>query len=159
MRTFFLLFCFLFSSLSSSEKPKHLLAWGGGVFEIVRCNRHQTAVFQVEYRPPLVWYTVRPSLGFFLTYKGSTYLYGGFGLEWILKKRFLFSPNFAVGWYRSGGGKDLGYPLEFRSGVEGAFILKNQTRLGAQFYHISNASIGHKNPGEESLVFLISVPL
>ncbi len=152
------LFLFLFSSLTAAEIP-HLLSFGGGIFEVVRSNRHQTAVFQVEYRPPLVWYTVRPSAGLMITWKGSTYLYGGFGLEWIIKDRFLFSPNFAIGWYNAGGGKNLGYPMEFRSGVEGAIILRNQMRMGAQFHHISNASIGYKNPGEESLIFFIAQPL
>lgn len=153
-----LFFLFLTSFLYASEVP-HLLSFGGGIFEVVRSNSHQTAVFQVEYRPPVVWYTVRPSAGFMLTLKGSTYLYGGFGFEWIIKDRFLFSPNFAVGWYNAGGGKNLGYPLEFRSGVEGAVVFKNQMRVGAQFHHISNASIGHKNPGEESLIFFIAHPL
>lgn len=156
MRTlpFFLLF-----SSALFAKEVHLLSFGGGIFEVVRWNRHHTATFQVEYRPPLVYHTIRPTLGFMMTIKGSTYLYTGFGLEWILKNRFLFSPNFALGWYRAGGGKDLHFPLEFRSGVEGAFIFQNKMRIGAQFYHISNASLGRKNPGEESLLFFIATPL
>ncbi len=113
----------------------------------------------MEYKPSFEWYTFRPLIGFMFTINGSTYLYAGGGFEWIGKNRFVFSPNFAAGWYRKGGGKDLHFPLEFRSGVELAWQFRSFTRVGAHFYHISNASLGKKNPGEESLVFFISIPI
>jgi len=147
-----------FASLQGKEKPD-LLSFGVGAFEVVRHNHNMTAEFRIEYKPSLEWYTIRPALGFMMTVKGSTYLYGGFGFDWVIKDRLLFSPNFAVGWYRAGGGKNLGFPLEFRSGVEMGWCLKNGTRLGALFYHLSNASLGSRNPGEESLEFFYSVPL
>ena len=149
---------FLFSSLLLAKEPS-LLTFGGGVFEIVRHNRHETGEFKVEYRPSSVWYTFRPTLGFLFTLNGSTYLYGGFGFEWILKRHLLFSPNFALGWYAPGGGKNLGFPLEFRSGVEMAWIFPNKNRFGAGFYHISNASLGNKNPGVECLDLFFSISI
>ncbi len=151
----FLCSCFF---LSAQESPSHL-SFRGGVFEIVRHNKHQTEEFGVEYRPSLNWYTLRPLMGFMFTVNGSTYLYGGVAFEWLAKKRVLFAPSFALGWYRPGGGKNLHFPLEFRSGFEMAWQFRSKARIGAQFYHISNASLGKKNPGEESLVFFISVPL
>ena len=46
--------------------------------------------------------------------------------------------------------RDLGYELEFRSGIEIGYVFCNKSRLGVHFYHISNASLGRKNPGEEA---------
>lgn len=136
-----------------------LISFGGGIYEVVRNNHNTTAEFRVEWRPSAVWHTIRPTLGFMMTVRGSTYLYLGFGFDWILKKHFILSPNFAAGWYSKGGGKDLGFPLEFRSGIEMAWRFKNASRAGVHFYHLSNASMGWKNPGEESLVFFFSLPI
>ena len=152
-------FWFLFFPFFLWCRDPALLSFGAGVFEIVRHNRHETAEFRAEYKSSLNWYTVRPQIGFLLTIKGSTYLCGGFGLDWVIKDRLVFSPNFAAGWYRPGGGKDLGYALEFRSGVECAWQFKSKARLGLFFYHLSNASLGRKNPGEESLEVFFSIPI
>lgn len=154
---FFLISLFFLHVSVRAEEPS-LLSFGGGIFEVVRNNSNQTAEFRLEYKPGVSWYTLRPLVGFMMTIRGATYLYAGAGFDWVYKMLF-FSPNFAAGWYNKGGGKDLGYPLEFRSGVEGGFRFPNCSRIGAHFYHISNASIGHKNPGEESLVFFFAVPL
>ncbi len=160
IRSFFWFICIFLTpfSLRALDEPS-LLSFGGGVFEVSRNNHHKTATFQVEYRPGVIWYTVRPTLGLMMTIRGVTYLYGGFGLEWILKDRLVFSPNFAAGWYRPGGGKDLHYPLEFRSGIELAWRFRTYARVGIHYYHISNASLGRKNPGAESLVLFFAIPL
>lgn len=97
------------------------------------------------------------------TAEGSHFIYGGFGFEWFIKNRFFFSPNFALGYYGKGGGKDLGFEIEFRSGVEVGVRFSNRSRLGVHFYHMSNArKLFHwsrKNPGEESLVLFFSFPI
>jgi len=54
---------------------------------------------------------------------------------------------------------ELGFPLEYRSSAELSYRLKNKSRFGAMFYHISNSSLGFKNPGTECLVFFYSVSL
>lgn len=151
-------FFFLFSSLSFAQEPD-LISLGAGVFEIVRHNKNMTADFRIEYESHLSWHKIRPIVGLMGTAKGSSYLYAGFGIDWIIKDRLVFSPNFAAGWYRAGGGKDLGFPLEFRSGIVLAWRFKNASRIGAHFYHISNASLGYKNPGEESLDFFFAIPI
>jgi hypothetical protein len=43
--------------------------------------------------------------------------------------------------------------------MEIAYEFKWKSRVGAQFYHISNASLAHKNPGAESLIFYYAIPL
>ena len=70
----------------------------------------------------------------------------------------MLTPNFAVGVYGNGDGKDLGYAVEFRSGVELAYRFDNYARLGLSFTHISNAGLDERNPGVESLVVMYSIP-
>ena len=63
------------------------------------------------------------------------------------------TPSFAPGYYNYGDGKDLGSALEFKSEVQLSFDLGNSTELGMSYNHISNASLGDKNPGANSYMF------
>ena len=63
------------------------------------------------------------------------------------------TPSFTPGFYKEGEGKDLGHPLEFKSEVQLSFDLSKNTNLGMSYNHISNASLGDKNPGANSYVF------
>ena len=90
-----------------------------------------------------------PITGGFLTEKNAFYLYTGIQAEYELG--FLtITPSFAPGYYNDGDGKDLGYPLEFKSEVQMSFDLNDSTHLGMSYNHISNASLGTKNPGANS---------
>ena len=66
---------------------------------------------------------------------------------------FKITPSFAPGYYNYGDGKDLGYPLEFKSEVQISLDLSKSTQLGMSYNHISNASLGTKNPGANSNMF------
>ena len=93
-----------------------------------------------------------PITGGFMTEKNAFYLYTGVQAEYelgILK----ITPSFAPGYYNYGDGKDLGYPLEFKSEVQMSLDLSDNTRLGMSYNHISNASLGTKNPGANSYMF------
>ena len=90
-----------------------------------------------------------PITGGFFTEKSAFYLYSGVQAEYELG--FLtITPSFAPGYYNTGGGKDLGYPLEFKSEVQMSFDLSDSSHLGISYNHISNASFGTKNPGANS---------
>ena len=90
-----------------------------------------------------------PISGGFLTEKSAFYLYTGVQADYELG--FLtITPSFAPGYYNTGGGKDLGYPLEFKSEVQMTFDLSDSSHLGMSYNHISNASLGTKNPGANS---------
>ena len=90
-----------------------------------------------------------PITGGFFTEKSAFYLYSGIQAEYELG--FLtITPSFAPGYYNYGSGKDLGYPLEFKSEVQMSFNLSDSSYLGMSYNHISNASIGSKNPGANS---------
>ena len=58
-------------------------------------------------------------------------------------------PSFAPGIYSQGNGKNLGYPLEFRTSFELGYQFDSGWRLTGQYYHISNATLGSINPGIE----------
>ena len=93
-----------------------------------------------------------PITGAFLTKKNAFYLYTGVQAEYELG--FLtITPSFAPGYYHEGNGKDLGYPLEFKSEVQMSFDLGDSSQMGMSYNHISNASIGSKNPGANSYMF------
>ena len=93
-----------------------------------------------------------PITGGFLSEKNAFYLYSGVQAEYNIG--FLtITPSFAPGYYNSGDGKDLGYPLEFKSEVQMSLNLSDNTQIGMSYNHISNASLGNKNPGANSYMF------
>ncbi len=154
-----LIVCFYVATplLFSEDKPA-LITVGGGLWDVQRSKR-RTGEFLIEYRSNLEWYYIRPMIGLIGNNRGGFYTYGVFNIDGVIAYRLVISPSFAVGFYQRGNSKKLGFPLEFRSGMEMSWQFKNHVRLGAIFYHISNASMGSRNPGTESLVFLLSIPL
>ena len=90
-----------------------------------------------------------PITGGFLTENNAFYLYTGAQAEYDLGI-FTITPSFAPGYYSSGDGKDLGHSLEFKSEIQMSLDLSNSTQFGMSYNHISNASLGDKNPGANS---------
>tara|TARA_B100000586_G_scaffold198713_1_gene147070 strand:+ start:378 stop:881 length:504 start_codon:yes stop_codon:yes gene_type:complete len=93
-----------------------------------------------------------PITGGFLTEKNAFYLYTGVQAEYEMGP-FKITPSFTPGYYNYGDGKDLGYPLEFKSEMQISLDLSKKTQLGMSYNHISNASLGTKNPGANSYMF------
>ena len=90
-----------------------------------------------------------PITGGFLTEKNAFYLYTGAQAEYDLGF-ITITPSFAPGYYNSGDGKDLGHVLEFKSEIQMSLNLSDSTEFGMSYNHISNASLGDKNPGANS---------
>ena len=90
-----------------------------------------------------------PITGGFLTENNAYYLYTGAQAEYDLGV-FTITPSFAPGYYSSGDGKDLGHSLDFKSEVQMSLNLSDSTEFGMSYNHISNASLGDKNPGANS---------
>ncbi len=130
---------------------------GGGVFDVLR-SKYRTGEVKLEYQTAASWCWIHPIAGVLQNFKGSTYFYGGFAINIGLEK-FLVIPSLAAGYYHHGGGKDLGYPLEFRSAVMICYQRPSKMRIGIQFAHVSNAGLSHRNPGEESLSLVFGFPL
>ena len=135
------------------------LSVNGGYYDAFRKNQ-KAAQFGLEYRFDEIQYALRPMAGAFVTTKGSTYGYAGFNWDVaLLPQQVYLVPNFAVGAYSHGGGKDLGGVLEFRSGIELDYQFNNMQQVGVALNHISNAGIYSRNPGEETIMGTYSVPI
>jgi len=90
-----------------------------------------------------------PITGGFITENSAVYVYTGAQAEYDLGL-FTITPSFAPGYYSSGNGKDLGHALEFKSEIQMSLNLSDSTQFGMSYNHISNASLGDKNPGANS---------
>ena len=92
---------------------------------------------------------ISPITGGFVTEKSAFYLYTGAQAEYDIGF-FRVTSSFAPGYYNYGDGKDLGYPLEFKTEIQVSLDLSESTEFGMSYNHISNASLGTKNPGANS---------
>jgi hypothetical protein len=95
---------------------------------------------------------ISPITGGFVTENSAAYIYTGF--EWNVEIGGLtFTPSFAPGLYHKGDGKDLGHVLEFKSEIQFSYEVSENSKIGVSYNHVSNASIGSKNPGANSYIF------
>ena len=95
---------------------------------------------------------ISPITGGFVTENSAAYVYTG--IEWNVDMGSLFfTPSFAPGLYHEGNGKDLGHVLEFKSEVQLSYKTSDTMNLGLSYNHVSNASLGDKNPGANSYMF------
>ena len=115
---------------------------------------------------------IEPALGLTANEDGGTYAYLSFRLDAAetlaaltggdppppaAGRRWRLIGYTGVGHYRAGDdGRDLGGPVEFRSGLEVSRRLGPRTRLGLSFDHLSNAGLYDSNRGSESLVLVWS---
>ena len=93
-----------------------------------------------------------PITGAMITADNATYFYTGVQAQYKFGALNL-TPSFAPGYYNKGDGKDLGHALEFKSEVQLSLDLPKSTQLGFSYNHLSNASLGDKNPGANSYMF------
>tara|TARA_B110000971_G_C19829552_1_gene417316 strand:+ start:289 stop:810 length:522 start_codon:yes stop_codon:yes gene_type:complete len=94
-----------------------------------------------------------PISGGFITENSAAYLYTGIEWNYTISDKMKFTPSFAPGVYHEGNGKDLGHALEFKTEVQASYSFSENTSLGMSYNHISNASLGDKNPGANSYMF------
>ncbi|MEO5338225.1 MAG: acyloxyacyl hydrolase [Magnetospirillum sp. WYHS-4] len=148
------------ASASAAADDPDFLSLGGGYFDFNR-QKDPGAEFRLEYRsdykiPYIQW---KP----FVAGGGATSGHGfiGAGVLWdvYFGRRVVVTPSFAPHLYLGGDKQlDLGYPLEFRSQLEFAYRFDDRSRLGLAISHYSNASLGDKNPGTETLTVYYSLP-
>ena len=96
--------------------------------------------------------TISPITGAMVTADSAAYVYTGVQAQYKLGKIDV-TPSFTPGLYSQGDGKDLGHILEFKSEVQVSLNLFENSQLGMSYNHISNASLGDKNPGANSYMF------
>ena len=96
--------------------------------------------------------TLSPVTGFMVTADSATYAYTGVQAQYKMGKLNII-PSFTPGLYGEGNGKDLGHLIEFKSEVQLSLDIFSNSELGFSYNHISNASLGDKNPGANSYSF------
>ena len=150
------LISFSFLSLANSEDKKSNdteLNFFTGMFDFSD-DTQAAGVFGLQHQNDDLFRNsflgkLSPITGGFLTEKNAFYFYTGAQAEYDLGL-FTITPSFAPGYYNSGDGKDLGSALEFKSEIQMSLNLSDSTELGMSYNHISNASLGDKNPGANS---------
>ena len=93
-----------------------------------------------------------PITGALFTADNAGYFYTGVQAQYKIGNLNI-TPSFTPGLYHEGDGKDLGHLIEFKSEVQLSLDLSKNTELGFSYNHISNASLGDKNPGANSYMF------
>ena len=93
-----------------------------------------------------------PVTGGLVTADNASYFYTGVQAQYNLGKLNI-NPSFTPGLYFEGDGKDLGHVIEFKSEVQLSLDLPKSSQLGLSYNHLSNASLGDKNPGANSYMF------
>ena len=93
-----------------------------------------------------------PITGALITGDNAGYIYTGVQAQYKIGVLNII-PSFTPGLYHEGDGKDLGHMLEFKSEVQLSLDLSKTIELGFSYNHISNASLGDKNPGANSYMF------
>ena len=93
-----------------------------------------------------------PVTGVLITSDNAGYFYTGVQAQYKIGSINL-TPSFTPGLYHEGNGKDLGHILEFKSEVQLSLNIFQSSELGLSYNHISNASLGDKNPGANSYMF------
>ena len=149
--------CFLSFSSSADETSKGTeINVFTGMFDFSD-DKQKSGIFGLQHQNDDLFRKsflgrLSPITGGFITEKNAFYLYSGVQAEYELGP-LVITPSFAPGYYSYGDGKDLGHPLEFKSEVQVSLDLSESTQFGMSYNHISNASLGSKNPGANSYMF------
>jgi len=139
-----------------AEKTPAYVVIGGGVAGVV--DHEKTAFGTVEFQPAL---RVGPFGTWIAVQAGDQDYYMGTGvlLNWYVTEHVFITPSFGVCLYAEHNGTDLGYPVEFRSGIECGYDFKGAGRVSIGGWHLSNAGLGSDNPGTELVAIRYALPI
>ena len=146
----------LLNSFALSEERKSGLNFYTGVFDFSDDGK-RASLFGIEHQNEslyrdTIFGRISPVTGAMVTADNASYLYTGIEANYSLGALNI-TPSFTPGLYNQGDGKDLGHPLEFKSEVQLSLDLGQNTNFGMSYNHVSNASLGDKNPGANSYMF------
>ncbi len=140
-------------------KEPHIIAFNLGAYNVFRSD-YIHGIFEIEFYPRWKAWFFYPFAGAFVNTNSKACFFAGITIPILVKKHLLVRLSFAPGLYTaSDEKKDLGYILEFRSALKLAWIFNNNSRLGIQLAHISNAGLSEPNPGSEILVISYEIPI
>ena len=162
--TLFIIF-FLFTGSHTQARDSARFSVGVGVFNYMEDgsppHNDQSGMINLEvHSGGKMFNLIKPFVGFLGTNENAYYAYGGFGIDGYYgkKKKIVWTPSLACGYYKDGNEIKAGNPLEFYIGIDVFYRFKNNARLGVGIFHISNADSGKKNPGSETLVLKYQIP-
>ena len=149
-----------FSTLSLSEEQKigdgHEYNFFTGMFDFSDDGKRSALIGFQHQNENLNRDTflgnLSPITGFMITADSAGYIYTGVQAQYKVGALNVV-PSFTPGLYHEGDGKDLGHILEFKSELHLSLDLSKTSELGLSYNHISNASLGDKNPGANSYMF------
>ena len=159
-----LLYVFLFSillSITLSAEEKKLdnnteFSIYSGMFDFSDEGKKSTLIgFQhqnEELNRDTFLGNLSPITGALITADNASYVYTGVQAQYKIGVINL-TPSFTPGLYNSGNGKDLGHIVEFKSEIQLSLDLPKDSQFGFSYNHLSNASLGSKNPGANSYMF------
>ena len=154
---------FSFNPALSQEKKgdPSFVAVGAGFFDFNR-KKDDGPEVRLEYRSGQKFMdTIFKPFGA-VGYSPNDHAFFGGGLlvDVFFGRRYVLTPSFGPHIYSGGNSKlDLGHILEFRSQLEFSYRLDDRARIGVAVSHYSNAGLGSKNPGTESLMLYYNHPL
>ena len=153
LKTFIIFFVVITSSNADSGNK---LSFYTGMFDFSDDNK-KSNLFGIQhinenlYRESFLG-TLQPVSGAMITADNAGYIYTGFQVPYK-SGSMTFTPSFTPGLYSEGNGKDLGHVIEFKSEIQLTYELSSSSEFGFSYNHISNASLGDKNPGANSYMF------
>ena len=147
----FVIYSFLFMNMGSASADN--LNFYTGMFDFSDDGK-KSNLFGVQHinTEDSYFENLQPVTGAMITADNATYFYKGFQIQ-SGDGAFKFTPSFTPGLYFEGDGKDLGHVIEFKTELQISFEISSNSELGFSYNHISNASLGDKNPGANSYMF------
>jgi hypothetical protein len=156
LQFFFITFFSLFSLIVNSEENSSKFSVYSGMFDFSDVGKKSTLIGFQHQNEDLNRDTFlgnfSPITGALVTADSAAYIYTGVQANYKIGK-INFLPSFSPGLYSKGNGKDLGHVIEFKSELQISLDLFSDSQLGFSYNHLSNASLGTKNPGANSYMF------
>lgn len=155
----------LVSGGPAAAQESDVLLLGLGIYDFTDYD-DEAVEARIEYRSAFtpidkgpVLSRIRPLVGAMANNDGGAFVYGGLYGDFRLGDRLIVQPAVGAGAYNEGNSRDLGGVFQFHLGFTAAIRLDNDMQLGVTFAHISNASLHDSNPGVDSLLVTLGIPI
>ena len=148
----------LLISSSPAARAQDFFSVGVGKMSVLDSDNMWDLRTDYRWGEGLIW-QIKPFVGLEANNEGAFYGLAGLYYDFGLAPHWYLTPSVGAGLWHDSGEPDLGHAIEFRTQLDLAYEFENGHRLAAGFSHISNASLGDKNPGTEILNVQWHVPV
>lgn len=157
----------LLSAIPAQAAEDRLLL-GVGAFNFDENDGDRSAEARLEYQSGLRLFDdqfgdrfggIGPYVSLNVNSDGGVFGGGGVFLDLQPFQNVYLRPFSGLGGYSEGDSSDLGGVFQFEIGAAAAYRFDNDVEAGVEFKHISNAGIHDDNPGANSVMLTVSVPL